>query len=168
MNSVVMKFGGTSVADADAIRRLIAIVSAQAARSGAPPVVVVSAMSKVTDQLLRMTADASRGERATISSGVDEIRRRHLAAIEALVPPPDRDAVSAEVEQQIEELRAMLTALAILREASRGRVMASPLRASSSAAGSSQGRFRPPESEPPGSTRVRQSSPTITTRRPRP
>ena len=72
MKNVVMKFGGTSVADADAIRRLIAIVSAQAARTGAPPVVVVSAMSKVTDQLLRMTADASRGERATISSGVDE------------------------------------------------------------------------------------------------
>ena len=31
MKNVVMKFGGTSVADADAIRRLIAIVSAQAA-----------------------------------------------------------------------------------------------------------------------------------------
>ena len=118
MKNVVMKFGGTSVADADAIRRLIAIVSAQAARTGAPPVVVVSAMSKVTDQLLRMTADASRGERATISSGVDEIRQRHLAAVEALVPLPGRTAVVAEVEQQIDELRAMLTALAILREAS--------------------------------------------------
>ena len=33
MKNVVMKFGGTSVADADAISRLIAIVSAQAARS---------------------------------------------------------------------------------------------------------------------------------------
>ena len=118
MKNVVMKFGGTSVADADAIRRLIAIVSAQAARSGAPPVVVVSAMSKVTDQLLRMTADASRGERGTIASGVEEIRHRHLAAIDALVPLPGRAAVTAAVEQQIDELRAMLTALAILREAS--------------------------------------------------
>ncbi len=88
MKNVVMKFGGTSVMDADAIRRLIAIVSAQAARAGAPPVVVVSAMSKVTDQLLKMTSDASRGERATITSGVDEIRRRHLTALDALVPPP--------------------------------------------------------------------------------
>ena len=118
MKNVVMKFGGTSVADADAIRRLMAIVTAQAAKSGAPPVVVVSAMSKVTDQLLRMTADASRGERATITSGIEEIRQRHLAAIEALVPSPAREKVAAEVEQQIEELRAMLTALAILREAS--------------------------------------------------
>jgi aspartate kinase len=118
MKNVVMKFGGTSVADADAIRRLIAIVTAQAARSAAPPVVVVSAMSKVTDQLLRMTADASRGERGTIASGVEEIRHRHLAAIDALVPLPGRAAVTAAVEQHIDELRAMLTALAILREAS--------------------------------------------------
>ena len=65
-----------------------------------------------------MTADASRGERATITSGVDEIRHRHLAAIDALVPLPSRAAVTAEVEQQIDELRAMLTALSILREAS--------------------------------------------------
>jgi aspartate kinase len=118
MNNVVMKFGGTSVADADAIRRLIAIVAAQAARSGAPPVVVVSAMSKVTDQLLKMTADASRGERGSIAAGVDGIRQRHLAAVEALVPAADRAAVTAEVEQQFDELRAMLTALSILREAS--------------------------------------------------
>ena len=75
-------------------------------------------MSKVTDQLLRMTADASRGERATIASGVDEIRQRHLAAIDALVPRRSRAAVTAAVEQQIDELRAMLTAIAILREAS--------------------------------------------------
>jgi aspartate kinase len=118
MKNVVMKFGGTSVADADAIRRLIAIVAAQAARSGAPPVVVVSAMSKVTDQLLKMTADASRGERGSIAAGVDEIRQRHLAAVEALVPAADRAAVIAEVEEQFDELRAMLTALSILREAS--------------------------------------------------
>jgi aspartate kinase len=118
MKNVVMKFGGTSVADSDAIRRLIAIVSAQAARSGATPVVVVSAMSKVTDQLLRMTADASRGERGTIATGVEEIRHRHLAAIDALVPLPGRAEVTAAVEQHIDELRAMLTALAILREAS--------------------------------------------------
>ena len=46
---VVMKFGGTSVEDADAIRRLIGIVQS---RLGAQPVVVVSALAQVTDQLL--------------------------------------------------------------------------------------------------------------------
>jgi aspartate kinase len=118
MKNVVMKFGGTSVADADAIRRLIAIVSAQAAKSGAPPVVVVSAMSKITDQLLKMTSDASRGERASIAEGIDVIRQRHLTAIDTLIPADRRGPVTAAVENEIEELRAMLTALSILREAS--------------------------------------------------
>ena len=112
-----MKFGGTSVADADAIRRLIGIVRLEAARTG-PPVVVVSAMSKITDQLLRMAAEASRGNRDGLSSGVDEVRRRHLAAVDALVALPRRSEVSGQIEEQVEELRAMLTALSILREAS--------------------------------------------------
>ena len=117
MRNVVMKFGGTSVADADAIRRLMDIVRAEAARTG-PPVVVVSAMSKVTDHLLKMVAEVSRGERGSIQVGVDELRHRHLTAIEALVGYHKRADVSAKIEMQVEELRAMLTALAILREAS--------------------------------------------------
>jgi aspartate kinase len=112
-----MKFGGTSVADADAIRRLIQIVRSEAARTG-PPVVVVSAMSKVTDQLLRMASEASLGERQTIAAVVDEVLRRHLAAVDALVGPDRREAVAGEIKDQVEELRAMLTALSILREAS--------------------------------------------------
>jgi aspartate kinase len=110
-----MKFGGTSVADAQAIRRLIEIVRAEAARTG-PPVVVVSAMSKVTDQLLRMAGDACRGDRH-LSPGVDDVRRRHLEAVDGLVAADGRAAVK-DIEDQIEELRAMLTALSILREAS--------------------------------------------------
>jgi aspartate kinase len=118
VQSVVMKFGGTSVADADAIRRLMDIVRAQARRSGAPPVVVVSAMSRVTDLLLRMATDATRGERQAIAPGVEDVRQRHLAAVDVLVPPADRGPIVEYVEQQIEEVRAMLTALSILREAS--------------------------------------------------
>jgi len=48
---IVMKFGGTSVEDAQAIDRALAIVRARQAQK---PVVVVSAMAKVTDQLLTM------------------------------------------------------------------------------------------------------------------
>jgi aspartate kinase len=117
VRNVVMKFGGTSVADADAIRRLMEIVRAEAARTG-PPVVVVSAMSKVTDHLLTMAAEASRGERGSIQVGVDELRHRHLTTVDALFGYDKRPAVAAKIEVQIEELRAMLTALAILREAS--------------------------------------------------
>jgi len=117
VRNVVMKFGGTSVADADAINRLIDIVRAEAARTG-PPVVVVSAMSKVTDHLLSMAAEASRGERGSIQIGVDELRHRHLTTVDALFGYDKRPAVAAKIDMQVEELRAMLTALAILREAS--------------------------------------------------
>jgi aspartate kinase len=116
--TVVMKFGGTSVADADAIRRLIDIVNREARRTNAPPVVVVSAMSKVTDQVLRLASDAASGERHNIGASVDELRQRHLTAAEALVPAGRREQLVQQLEQQMDELRAMLTAIAILREAS--------------------------------------------------
>ena len=60
MSLVVMKFGGTSVEDAAAIDRTAAIVAGRVA-AGKQPVVVVSAMAKVTDQLLRAAAAAARG-----------------------------------------------------------------------------------------------------------
>ena len=58
---VVQKFGGTSVADPEAIRRLIEIVRAARSRDGRGPVVVVSAMSEVTDALLGIASTAGAG-----------------------------------------------------------------------------------------------------------
>src|SRR5207249_9475341 len=54
---VVMKFGGTSVEDAAAIRRLCQIVNGRLRHH---PVVVVSALAKVTDQLFAAGAAAAR------------------------------------------------------------------------------------------------------------
>ena len=59
---IVMKFGGTSVEDAAAIDRAAQIVKGRLARK---PVVVVSAMAKVTDQLLAMARAAGAGDRET-------------------------------------------------------------------------------------------------------
>ena len=67
-----MKFGGTSVADADAIRRVVAIVRRQIERQAArrrPPVVVVSALSKVTDGLLQVARSVEAGDRDRPSTG---------------------------------------------------------------------------------------------------
>ena len=57
---IVMKFGGTSVQDAQAIERAASIVKGRLSQK---PIVVVSAMAKVTDQLLAM-AKAAGGETA--------------------------------------------------------------------------------------------------------
>ena len=60
MNLVVMKFGGTSVEDPAAIGRTAGIVAGRVAL-GKSPVVVVSAMAKVTDQLLRAACGGCAG-----------------------------------------------------------------------------------------------------------
>jgi len=69
-----MKFGGTSVEDAAAIDRVADIVKS---RLHERPFVVVSAMAKVTDQLLAMAASAGRGERTQSLDICRALRERH-------------------------------------------------------------------------------------------
>src|SRR5258705_12222553 len=83
VGSVVMKFGGTSVADSDAIGRLLSIVQATRAAIEAPPVVVVSATSGTTDQLLALASDAQCGTEG-VNAGVDRVLDRHLALARTL------------------------------------------------------------------------------------
>lgn len=81
---VVMKFGGTSVQDATAIDRTLAIVKGRR-DSGLRPVVVVSAMSKVTDQLLDAAQAAAENRVEDAMRISDALRERHLVTAEALV-----------------------------------------------------------------------------------
>ena len=84
---IVMKFGGTSVADAEAIARVVGIVKGARESSGLPPVVIVSAMSGVTDRLLELTEAAGRRRDAHVLNGVADLSRRHFEAVERLLPP---------------------------------------------------------------------------------
>jgi aspartate kinase len=79
---VVLKFGGTSVATAPAMRAAVGVVAA-AARSGEHPVVVVSALAGVTDELVDAVARARAGD-ATAAHVGERLRARHLAQLEAL------------------------------------------------------------------------------------
>ncbi len=78
MKYLVMKFGGTSVEDAVAIARTAGIVEGRKQR-GYQPIVVVSAMAKVTDQLLLAAATAARGDRAEALAVTARLRARHKA-----------------------------------------------------------------------------------------
>ena len=71
---IVMKFGGTSVQDAKAIDRVAHIVQGRLADR---PVVVVSAMAKVTDSLLAMGKAAGSGDRKTALKMARVLRERH-------------------------------------------------------------------------------------------
>jgi aspartate kinase len=115
---VVQKFGGTSVADPEAIRRLIGIVRAARTRDGRGPAVVVSAMSGVTDGLLGVAAAAGASQLADALSRTGEIRDRHVAAARELVTGPAQEPLLAQIEAQIDELTDVIKALAVLREVS--------------------------------------------------
>jgi aspartate kinase len=115
---IVMKFGGTSVADAEAIARVVGIVKAARASSGLPPVVIVSAMSGVTDRLLELTQAAEQRRDAHVLNGVAELSRRHFEALERLLPPEAAGDVLPEIAAQLDDLRALLKATGILRAAS--------------------------------------------------
>ena len=116
---VVMKFGGTSVADPDAIARLIGIVRHQRERSDAstPPVVVVSALAGVTDQLVAVARMAEDGDADRAAAALHALLDRHLAVATA-VTNQSRPALLAQVNHELNELAALVHALAVLREVS--------------------------------------------------
>ena len=113
---LLQKFGGTSVADPDAIQRLIAIVGRSHTRDGRGPAVVVSAMSGVTDALLGMATEAAAGRTGPALAAVGTVRRRHQEAAAQLAPG---DAgLAAAIAATCDELEAIVRALGVLREAS--------------------------------------------------
>jgi aspartokinase/homoserine dehydrogenase 1 len=111
----VMKFGGTSVGDAACIRRAVAIVKSAAARG--PIVVVVSAMSGVTNRLIQAARRAETGEQDFLPALIDELTRQHITALEALVGESQQRATIAQACQEVlNELDRLLHGTSLLRE----------------------------------------------------
>jgi aspartokinase/homoserine dehydrogenase 1 len=110
----VMKFGGTSVGDADCVRRAAEIVKSAAARR--PVVVVVSAMSGVTNRLIHAARSAEAGEQDFITLTA-ELRDQHRRALEALVRDAQkRVPIAAALQQVLDELDRLLRGTSLLRE----------------------------------------------------
>jgi aspartate kinase len=79
---VVMKFGGTSLGNGDCILDVARIVANEQKRQ---PVVVVSAMSQVTNALLELADNViHRKHQAKVAAGIDRLRRQHLEAAKVL------------------------------------------------------------------------------------
>lgn len=81
MPVIVMKFGGTSVGDADAIRRVAGIIEAAAEQR---PVVVVSAIAGATRELLAIGEAAVQGGAAAARGLLDGLDARHQRILERL------------------------------------------------------------------------------------
>jgi aspartate kinase len=109
---IVLKFGGTSVADLAAIDRAVSIVRSRLSRA---PVVVVSALAGTTNALLKAAHDAARGDRAAAREALAALRDRHLAIMEVLVcRDVTADEAGWEVDRMCDALVGLVEALAIL------------------------------------------------------
>ena len=116
-----MKFGGTSVQDAAAINQVAEIVAGRLNRT---PVVVVSAMARVTDTLLRIARTAMERRFDEASSLINDLRERHLAAARELLTQPVRSAgtdhllegVQYGIQKRFGELENLARSIATLGE----------------------------------------------------
>lgn len=99
-----MKFGGTSVGDVAAFERVFHVVSTQIERH---PVVVVSAMTKVTDALLAAFETAKKGEPDAAFASLHPHFDRHIEVVKYFLP--DENGFNKELEFAREELEDLLT-----------------------------------------------------------
>ena len=109
-----MKFGGTSVESAGAIRRLAGIVRERENRG---PVVVASAMGKTTNKLLAIAENAVRNDPDYLCS-LDDLKRYHEQEGLQLVKGDRRKELIHALDSHFKELAQLLQGLAILGELS--------------------------------------------------
>ncbi len=107
---IVCKFGGTSVGDAEAIRRTASIIKARLDRQ---PIVVVSALGGATNVLIALAEQAARGQLIGAMRAVENLRERHLKEAAALLGD-DLQEVTGELSSMFDELASLAEALSVL------------------------------------------------------
>ena len=113
---IIMKFGGTSVANFEAITRTIFIIGGKLDKK---PVVVVSALSKVTDLLYRISDAAAAGNETETKDLLSQLRQRHVdLAAELLSQSVLKDEAVANVNSICDSLDSIAMAVCSLGELS--------------------------------------------------
>jgi aspartokinase/homoserine dehydrogenase 1 len=116
MKARVMKFGGTSVGNAECVGRVAEIVAA-AAREGTPVVAVVSAMGGVTNRLIEAARAAERGDATAATDLAEALRKQHAEAIEALISDEGvRAQLLERLGEIIEETASLCRGTTLLKE----------------------------------------------------
>ncbi|MFP2996062.1 bifunctional aspartate kinase/homoserine dehydrogenase I [Spongiivirga sp. MCCC 1A20706] len=111
----VLKFGGTSVANPENIRKTLAVVRTNSKDSNI--LVVVSAFGGVTDLLLKAADLASKRDEA-YHTIFQEIELRHIDAVKALIPVTKQSAVLSGVKTRLNGLETLFEGAFLLSELS--------------------------------------------------
>ena len=102
----ILKFGGTSVGNGERIRRVAHIIEHTVNDPQEHfPVVVVSAMSKVTDQLLRIAGMTCEADDEAVGQELTSLRQKHVEAVEKAITTP---AIRDDVRTHLTEAFALL------------------------------------------------------------
>jgi aspartate kinase len=102
---IVLKFGGTSLESAEAIERMESIVQSRLSRR---PVVVVSALGKVTDNLLALGRETAAGQRQQALERFVWLRDYHFRVAGTLIREQDQAQLAEFLEQHFNELHRAL------------------------------------------------------------
>ncbi|OUL62863.1 bifunctional aspartate kinase/homoserine dehydrogenase I [Flavobacterium sp. AJR] len=111
----ILKFGGTSVANAENIKRVLEIVNQKSEQDQL--VVIVSALSKVTD-LLQAAATKAASNDESFKDIVAEIEKKHLDTLKALIPVSEQSSLLSHVKRIINHLETLLDGCFLLGELS--------------------------------------------------
>src|SRR5690606_14826847 len=109
------KFGGTSVANAENISKVSAIVKSASLSSDEQTVVVVSALGGVTDLLLQAATIASDGD-DQYREKLLQIEQRHLEAVKQLIPVANQSQLLSLVKKSCNELEDLCNGIFMLGE----------------------------------------------------
>lgn len=109
-----MKFGGTSVGNSDAIQRAVEIVRG---RLDKRPIVVVSALTKVTDALYKVADACRKGDTEGACEIIGQLEERHLGIIETLISDKSlKEQAIQQVKASCGELTTLVRAICTLGE----------------------------------------------------
>ncbi|MGZ5219581.1 MAG: bifunctional aspartate kinase/homoserine dehydrogenase I [Chitinophagaceae bacterium] len=109
----VLKFGGTSVANADNISKVVSIVKESVKKD--KTIVVVSALGGVTDLLLNAAALAADGDE-TYKDKLNLVEQRHLEATKQLIPVTYQSQLLSLVKKSCNEIEDICNGIFLLRE----------------------------------------------------
>jgi len=112
---LVIKFGGTSVGDAERVANAIDIVAERKHRN---PIVVVSALSGVTNQLVAASEAAREQKPDDVAAIIAKVRQRHEDVALHLVQQKFDfyDSFIKKLDKQIDEIQTILRGIALLGE----------------------------------------------------